>query len=142
MKINSILETESFDSTRNTLAITDEEITSNWKFGMVRSIGRLLAEAGRPGYGAYATPDEKKRYFHVAGSPRSDVPIIACPIISISDLAEEDGSYTEYGTFGSSNVGEYLLKGTGACTCGFFTGPISYSVSLGELLYTIANASD
>ena len=142
MKINSILDTESFDSTRNTLTITDEEIASNWKFGMVRSIGRLLAEVGRPGYGAYITSDERKSYFHIAGSSRDNVPIPACPIISVSDLAEEDGSYTEYSTFGSSNVGEYLLKGTGTCTCGFFAGGISYSISLGELLYTIANASD
>jgi hypothetical protein len=141
MKINSILNAENFDSTRDTLTITDEEVASNWKFGMVRSIGRFLAESGRPDPSNAFTPGSQKAYYHVSGGIWEGNRISACPIISVSNLAEEDGSYTDYDTFGSSRNGAYLLKGNGTCTCGFFTGNISYSVSLGELIYTIANAS-
>jgi len=130
------------DKTVDALAITDAEIASDWKLGMVRSMGRLLAKRGdldKGNISYYSSiPTADSAYVHVRGAAQARE---LCTITAVRNVVEDSMEFEDGGTFGSTTRHRTLLTGEADCACGKLVGAhISYEVYIGDLISALANA--
>lgn len=135
------------DTKRNFLEVTDAEVAADWKLGMARSAAKLLVVRGdimegikRGDWGIFRgfVLDSMAEHLYIA----SDLRTPRCELVSVKNIEEVGTERYEHDSFGpGSTYNESAIQGTIACRCGK-SARFSYSISVGELIYTIANSPE
>ena len=116
------------DATIDTLTITDAEIAADWKLGMARALGKILAVSGN----TINDPD-MRAHLKVGRVDR-------CAIATVRNITETAHQEYEHETFQSYTTDLTRISGMATCECGLLNGRISYDIYVGDLIGRVANA--
>lgn len=129
------------DFTENVLAITDKQIASDWRLGLLRALGKVALGA-RPAdsTGSYGVTIAGSNREHIMGN-FANIP--ACPLVEIYDVREEKGEEYNFSTFGGSTNDVMILSANATCACGrIVKHPVSMDIDPGELIYKVTHADE
>ncbi|MBC9704858.1 MAG: hypothetical protein H9W81_07760 [Enterococcus sp.] len=132
------------DYADNVLAITDEEVGKDWRLGLLRAMGKVIANSALPA-------DSTSRWGQaLAGSNRSHLSYhgphsdeVRCPIVEVYDIKEDSFDEWDHNSFGDDNKWTRTeLKASATCACGrVVRHPVSMTIPVGDLIYEVTNAS-
>jgi hypothetical protein len=130
------------DYTGDVLAITNEQVASDWRLGLLRALGKV-AQGARPSdsTGSWGVTVAGSNREHVMGNFGNIPP---CPLVEIYDVREERGEEYIHDTFnGGSTKDIMLLTAKATCACGrIVKHPVTMEVSPGELIYAVTHADE
>ena len=121
------------------LSISDEEIRDDWRLGLVRAAGRVVADSALPNdsRGRFDSTVPGSNREHVQGS----IGQRGCKLVAIYEVSEEKGERYNFSTFGDSTSDVVLLEAKADCACGLLKRhKVSMEVIPGELIYLVTNA--
>lgn len=123
--------------TGNTLAISDKQVASEWRLGLLRALGKVATRAlpvdttGRHGSAVEGSARE-----HVSGN----IGVPFCRLVEIYDIREEHGNRFLYSTFGENHDDVIRLTAKATCKCGrLIKYPVSLDITPGTLISEVAN---
>lgn len=125
----------------NVLAITDEQVATDWRMGLLRALGKVAR-------GAYPSDNTGSFGMTVSGSNREHVmgnfaSIPGCPLVEIYDVREDRGEDYNFSTFGGSTSDVIVLSAKATCKCGrVVKHPVSMDITPGELIYMVTHADE
>ena len=128
------------DFKEDALAISDEQVTSDWRMGLLRGLARVIAMGAAPldSTGSFGVTIAGSNREHILGSWEERTP---CELVEIYDIKEEQGERYNFSTFGESTNDVMLLKANATCKCGrLVKHPVSMEITPGELIYKVTNA--
>lgn len=143
-----------YDPKVNAYAFTDADVAADWRNGLLRAAARTLVERGsahgtRHGsWGSFAGFEAGSLAEHLYSAPENKgmfgSPTTSghgtCAIVSVTDLREDSDERYEHNSFGDGRTyNDSTLSGTVTCEHGV-SGGMTLSVSLGELIGTIADS--
>lgn len=129
------------DYTGNVLAITDEQVASDWRLGLLRALGKV-AKGARPSdsTGSYGVTVAGSNREHVMGN-WGNVP--HCPLVEIYDIREEKGENYNFDSFGGTTDDVMILSAKATCACGrIVKHPVAMDIDPGELIYRVMHADE
>lgn len=131
---------ETTDYTGNALAITDTEVASDWRLGLVRALATVaLGAAPDDSTGPYGVTIPGSNREHVIGNFGPSKP--GCPLVEIYDVKDTGGSRYNFSTFGGSSDEIILLTANATCKCGqIVKHPVSMEITPSDLIYSVLNA--
>lgn len=132
---------EMADFKENVLAITDKQIASDWRLGLLRALGKI-ARGARPSdsTGSFGVTIAGSNREHVMGN-WGNVP--HCPLVEIYDVREERGEEYNFSTFGGTTSDVIILSANATCACGrIVKHPVAMEISPGELIYMVTHADE
>jgi hypothetical protein len=140
-----------YDKTVNVLALTDEEVATDWRNGMLRSIAHTITKFGiaegiQSGtWGTVLGFTEGSLAEHIYTIPGAMSYLYgmgSCEAISVTDLYEDTFERYEHDTFGPGTTRNEALLGATVTCKHQITGKMTFASSMGEMIYTIARDND
>lgn len=116
----------------NVLAITDEEVSHDWRLGLIRSLGKVVAAQGKvkEALGRFGNVLPDSMNAHMA----------TCSIADVSTLVEDSDEESQFDTFQDRSTNITTLTGTVTCACGRVKDEISIvTIYAGELIQLVVN---
>jgi hypothetical protein len=126
----------------NVLAITNEQVASDWRLGLLRALGKV-AQGARPSdsTGSWGVTVAGSNREHVMGNWGNVPP---CPLVEIYDVREEKGEEYIHDSFnGGSTKDIMILSANATCACGrIVKHPVAMDIEPGELIYRVTHADE
>lgn len=126
------------------LAITDAEVTANWRMGVLRGVARVLKIGGLPlgGTDRWGKVQEGTNRAHLtpAGLPFGGAGE-GCSISELYELEEESDKEYVFSTNGGSEYDVTVISGKATCACGrLVKEPVRMNITPGDLIAEVMNA--
>lgn len=128
------------------LAITDEQIAGDWRLGLLRAMGRVVAGSALPADSAsrwgVSTPGSNRAHLEYRGFGSTED---QCSIVEVRDIKEDSCDEWEHNSFdvGDNKRTNTELRALATCACGRLVNyPVSMTIPVGEFIYAVANAED
>lgn len=116
----------------NALDITDVEVASDWRLGLIRALARILQVSTNiiESHGPYGTMLPNSMMAHMKH----------CTFNDIRDIREDIDDYWEFDTFSDDTTKVTVLHAKVSCACGTVNKmDSSMIVHAGELVTMVAN---
>lgn len=123
----------------NALAITDEEIATDWRLGLLRSAARVMQYSIAPedSSGRFGIVVPGSNRAHIKGESFSSG---GCSVVEIYEVKEEGGEEHHFSTYGGSTDNVLVLSGKATCKCGELVAyPMSMKIAPDEFIYSVMN---
>lgn len=126
----------------NVLDITDEEVANDWRLGLLRSLGNVVAGSALPSDSTErwgrAIPGSNRAHLSYPGLGSTEK---QCSIAEVYNVREDSFEEWEHSSFGEANRWTRTeLRALATCTCGrLVRHPVSMTVGVGDLIYTVTN---
>lgn len=127
------------DYKEDVLAITDEQVAGDWRLGLLRAAGKVVAGRALPldSTGSYGATIAGSARAHVSGGYGSRF----CPLVKIYDVDEQKGESYNFDSFDDSTSAVITMSALATCECGKVDRtPVSVNLDPGELIYAVMNA--
>lgn len=127
----------------NVLDITDEEVAKDWRLGLLRSMGSVVAGSALPSDSTErwgrATPGSSRAHLAYPGLGSTET---QCSISEVYSIREDSFEEWEHSSFGDENRWTRTeLRALATCACGrLVRHPVSMTIGVGELIHTVTNA--
>lgn len=127
------------DYKEDVLAITDEQVAADWRLGLLRAAGKVVAGRALPrdSTGSYGITIAGSNRAHVSGGYGEQF----CPLVKIYDVEEQSDEISNFDSLDDSTSAVIIMSALGTCKCGKVDrAPVSFSLDPGELIYSVMNA--
>lgn len=127
------------DYKEDVLAITDEQVAADWRMGLLRATGKVVAGRALPtdSTGSYGMTVPGSDRAHVSGGYGDQF----CPLVKIYDIDEQKGERYNFDTFEGSTNDVVTMVALGTCECGKVDRTrVTVDLDPGELIYAVMNA--
>lgn len=121
------------------LTITDEQVSADWRLGLLRALGKVATEAlPTDSIGSYGGAVQGSNREHVTGGNGHRF----CPLVEIYDVEEQRGERYNFDSFSGGNKDDVMvLKANASCACGrLVKHPVSMEIDPGQLISRVTNA--
>ena len=128
------------DYTGDVLQITDEEVAANWRLGLTRAAGKLIAGRAAPAdsTGSFGIAIAGSNREHIQGNLGVEV---NCSLVEVYDVKEEGGEEYNFDSFGGSSTDVMTLTANATCACGrIVRHPVQMNMTVSEIIYGLMNA--
>lgn len=126
----------------NALAITDEQVQSDWRFGLVRGAARVIEREGLPtqGRGRYNSVIPDSPLAHIKGTYVDGV-LQKCSLTEIYSISDDGGQIFLEGTMGGQTLPTMVLKAKASCACGELVRvAVEATMAPYELIYKVMSS--
>lgn len=122
----------------NTLAITEEQVATDWRLGLLRALGEVVTRAlPNDTIGNYGAAVKGSNREHVSGG----MDVRFCPLVEIYEIREEQAHRSLQDTMGGSEE-VTVLKAQASCACGrLVKHPVSLDINPGTLISEVTKTS-
>lgn len=124
----------------NVLSITNEQVARDWRLGLLRSLGNVVAGEALPsdstGPWGMVIAGSNRAHLSYAGFTSDPKP---CSIVEVYDIKEDSFEEWEHNSFGT-DIGRTRteLRALATCACGrLVKHPVSMNIPVGELIYAV-----
>ena len=124
----------------NALEITDEQVATDWRLGLIRSLAKVVAGQAAPtdSTGPYGSTIPGSNRDHVQGSFGNNT---RCELVAIYNLREEGGERYEFDSFGGKDYNVLYIYALADCKCGRLQKyPVQMDISPGDLIGEVMRA--
>lgn len=123
----------------NALAITDEQVSANWRLGLLRAIAKVVVSHGLP-------KDSQERWGGATrGSNREHIKgrigLRSCQLVEIYDITEDSGKKYYGDTYEEEGMPITKINAKATCVCGHLVKhPVEAMIPAGRFIVEVTTA--